>query len=111
MQEFIIERPQYVKELLMFKDTDLIKILTGVRRCGKSTVYELYAEELKKQGVSQNQIQIIKLEEEENAELLDYHKLHERVMTNLVAGKKNYIFWMSPKFLFRPPIRFCWLRI
>ncbi len=92
MQEFTIERPQYIKELLMFKDTDLIKILTGVRRCGKSTVYELYAEELKKQGVSSNQIQIIKLEEEENFELLDYHKLHERIMDNLVADKKNYIF-------------------
>ena len=51
LQEFTIERPQYIKTLLMFKDTDLIKILTGVRRCGKSTVYELYAEELKKQGI------------------------------------------------------------
>ena len=56
----------------MFKDADLIKILTGVRRCGKSTVYELYAEELKKQGIKPEQIQIIKLEEEENSELLDY---------------------------------------
>ena len=92
LQEFTIERPQYIKTLLMFKDTDLIKILTGVRRCGKSTVYELYAEELKKQGVSQNQIQIIKLEEEENSELSDYRKLHQRVMDNLVADKKNYIF-------------------
>lgn len=92
MQKFIIQRPQYIKELMLFKDADLIKILTGVRRCGKSTVYELYAEELKKQGVSAEQIQIIKLEEDENSELLDYHKLHQHVMEHLVKGKKNYVF-------------------
>ena len=92
MDKFIIERPQYIKELMMFKDADLIKILTGVRRCGKSTVYELYAEELKKQGIKPEQIQIIKLEEEENSELLDYHKLHQHIMDNLVKDKKNYVF-------------------
>lgn len=92
MDKFIIERPQYIKELMMFKDADLIKILTGVRRSGKSTVYELYAEELKKQGIKPEQIQIIKLEEEENSEFLDYHKLHQHVIDNLVKDKKNYIF-------------------
>lgn len=92
MDKFIIERPQYIKELMMFKDADLIKILTGVRRSGKSTVYELYAEELKKQGIKPEQIQIIKLEEEENSELWDYHKLHQHIMDNLVKDKKNYIF-------------------
>lgn len=92
MDKFIIERPQYIKELMMFKDADLIKILTGVRRSGKSTVYELYAEELKKQGIKPEQIQIIKLEEEENSEFLDYHKLHQYIMDNLVKDKKNYIF-------------------
>lgn len=92
MGDFVIERPQYIKALLMFKDTDLIKILTGVRRSGKSTVYELYAEELKKQGVSPEQIKIIKLEEDENAKLLDYHELHRHIADNLVKDKKNYIF-------------------
>lgn len=92
MDKFIIERPQYIKKLMMFKDANLIKILTGVRRSGKSTVYELYAEELKKQGIKPEQIQIIKLEEEENSELLDYHKLHQHIMDNLIKDKKNYIF-------------------
>ncbi|MBR1778262.1 MAG: ATP-binding protein [Alphaproteobacteria bacterium] len=92
MKDFIIKRPQYIKELFSFKDTDLIKILTGVRRCGKSTVYELYAEELKKQGISPEQIQIIKLEEDENSDLWDYHKLHKHVMDHSVKGKKNYVF-------------------
>ena len=92
MTDFIIERPQYIKALLMFKDADLIKILTGVRRSGKSTVFELYAEELKKQGVLPAQIQIIKLEEEENAKLLDYHALHKHIIAHLVKNKKNYVF-------------------
>lgn len=92
MSKFIIERPQYIKELLLFKDTDLIKILTGVRRCGKSTVFELYAEELKKQGISQEQIQILKLEEEENSDLLDYHKLYHYIMLHLAKDQKNYVF-------------------
>ncbi|MCQ2915015.1 MAG: AAA family ATPase [Alphaproteobacteria bacterium] len=92
MKDFIIQRPQYIQELFLYKDADLIKILTGVRRCGKSTVYELYAEELKKQGIAPEQIQIIKLEEEENSELLDYHKLHQHIMDNIIKDKQNYIF-------------------
>jgi len=47
----MIERPEYIKKLLPFKDKKLIKIITGVRRCGKSTMFELYREELKRQGV------------------------------------------------------------
>lgn len=92
MADFIIDRPQYIQELISFKDTDLIKIVTGVRRSGKSTVFDLYVQELLKQGVSKEQIQIIKLEEVENEHLLDYHKLHKQVMDNIVAGKKNYVF-------------------
>ena len=75
MADFVIDRPQYIRELMSFKDTDLIKIVTGVRRSGKSTVFDLYVAELLKQGVSKEQIQIIKLEEVENEHLLDYHKV------------------------------------
>ena len=92
MADFVIDRPQYIQELMSFKDTDLIKIVTGVRRSGKSTVFDLYVQELLKQGVSKEQIQIIKLEEVENEHLLDYHKLHKQVMDHIVAGKKNYVF-------------------
>ena len=88
----VINRDIYLNRLIKRKNNGLIKIITGVRRCGKSTVYELYAEELKKQGVKPEQIQIIKLEEEENTELLDYHNLHQHIMDNLVKDKKNYVF-------------------
>ena len=88
----MIQRPQYIKMLLSFKDSDLIKIVTGVRRCGKSTLLELYQKELITQGISEQQIQFIRLEALENESLLEYHKLYEHIVKKLVPDKKNYIF-------------------
>jgi predicted AAA+ superfamily ATPase len=88
----MIPRPQYLKKLLGFKDKQLIKIVTGVRRSGKSTLFELYQEELLKSGVARKQIQSINLEDPAYAELLDWHKLYDYINKRLVAGKKNYIF-------------------
>ncbi len=92
MDTFIIPRPQYINELLSFKDSDLIKILTGVRRCGKSTVFDLYIGELQKQGIDPGQIQIVRLEEEENSRLWDYHELNRHIMNLTKEGCKNYVF-------------------
>ena len=72
----LIARPTYIRQLLNFKDKELIKIVTGVRRCGKSTLFQLYIDELKLMGVKDKQIQLIKLEEIENAHLLNYASLH-----------------------------------
>ena len=88
----MIQRPQYIKMLLSFKDSDLIKIVTGVRRCGKSTLLELYQKKLIAQGISEQQIQFIRLEALENENLLEYHKLYEHIVKKLVPDKKNYIF-------------------
>ncbi len=88
----MIQRPQYIKMLLSFKDSDLIKIVTGVRRCGKSTLLELYQKELMAQGINERQIQFIRLEALENESLLEYHKLYEHIVSRLVSDKKNYIF-------------------
>jgi len=49
----MIKRPEYLKKLLDFKDKELIKIVTGVRRCGKSTLFELYQAELLQMGIDQ----------------------------------------------------------
>ncbi|MCL1911595.1 MAG: ATP-binding protein [Leptospirales bacterium] len=88
----LIDRPEYLKQLLAYKDMDLVKIVTGVRRAGKSTLLELYKTELLKMGTAEEQIQIIRLEELENEPLHDYHKLHDHIKSKLVSGKKNYIF-------------------
>lgn len=88
----MINRPQYLKELLSFRDTNLIKIVTGVRRSGKSTLFDLYKQELLHLGVEEKQIQIIKLEELENESLLNYKNLYQHVLDNLAPNKKNYVF-------------------
>lgn len=88
----MIQRPQYIKTLLAFKDSDLIKVVTGVRRCGKSTLLELYQKELLALGVNEQQIQFIRLEAVENERLLEYRKLYKHIVDGLVPGKKNYVF-------------------
>ena len=88
----MINRPQYLKELLSFKDANLIKIVTGVRRSGKSTLFDLYKQELLQQGIEEKQIQIIKLEELENENLLDYKNLYQHILENIIPNKKNYVF-------------------
>ena len=88
----LINRPEYLKQLLAYKDMDLVKIVTGVRRAGKSTLFELYKIELLKMGIAEEQIQIIRLEELENEPLHDYRKLHDHIKSKLVSNKKNYVF-------------------
>lgn len=51
-----IERTEYLNKLIAFKDKSLIKVITGIRRCGKSTIMEIYRDWLKRQGVSTDQI-------------------------------------------------------
>jgi len=88
----MIARPEYIEKLLVFKDTKIIKIITGVRRSGKSTLFELYQNELKLQGVQPVQIQNINMEDLANEPLKDYHKLYEQITKNLVPDKQNYVF-------------------
>jgi len=64
----------------------------GVRRCGKSTLLELFRLELQKLGIEANQIQAYNFEDLENEPLKNYKKLHDHITANLVKNKKNYIF-------------------
>jgi predicted AAA+ superfamily ATPase len=61
----MIQRPTYLEKLFGFKNKQLIKILTGVRRCGKSTFFEMYQESLIKGGVSKDRIHSLNLEDED----------------------------------------------
>jgi len=71
---------------------DLIKIVTGVRRCGKSTLIRMYQDKLRSEGVTGDQILAINLEDMANKPLLDGEKLHEFVEANVAKGKPNYVF-------------------
>lgn len=88
----MIERPKYINELIKFKDKDLIKIITGIRRCGKSTLMELYKEYLIKNGVDKTQIISINLEDLKYHFIQNYMDLYNYINDNLVKEKKNYIF-------------------
>ena len=88
----MVERKEYLTELISWKDEQVIKVVTGIRRCGKSTLLQQYQVWLKSNGVSDTQIVSVNLEELEYEELLDYKKLYSYLKERLVPGKTTYIF-------------------
>ena len=88
----MIQRIEYLDNLKALKDKQVIKVIAGVRRCGKSTLFELYIDYLRKTGTEDSQIISINLEELENADLLDYKALYDYIKNKLVPDKMNYIF-------------------
>ena len=88
----MVERKEYLEQLAQWKDEQVIKVITGIRRCGKSTLLLQYQTWLKANGVSADQIVSVNFEELEYEELLDYRKLYEYLKNHLCVGKKTYIF-------------------
>ena len=88
----LIQREEYLNRLIALKDKQIIKIITGVRRCGKSKLLELYQNWLLENGVEENQIISINFEDMDFEELTDYKKLHAYLKELLVEGKMTYIF-------------------
>ena len=88
----MVSRKDYLKKLISWKDENVIKVVTGIRRCGKSTLLMQYQDYLKEQGISDEQIIAINFEELEYEELLDYKKLYKYIKNKLVLGKTTYIF-------------------
>lgn len=87
-----IERDQYLSILKDFKDKQIIKVITGIRRCGKSTILEIFQEYLKQIGVQEQQIISINFENADYEELQDRKKLYEYLKQRLVKNEKTYIF-------------------
>ena len=88
----MINRNIYLEKLIGFKDKNLIKVITGIRRCGKSTLLEMFQEYLLKNGVSKSQIISINFEDPDNDYLTDYNKLYEFIKSKLSENKQTYIF-------------------
>ena len=88
----MVERKEYLEHLIQWKDEQVIKVVTGIRRCGKSTLLLQYQEWLKASGVSDEQIVTINFEELEYEELQDYKKLYAYLKDRLCKGKMTYIF-------------------
>lgn len=88
----LIERKEYVEWLKSYKDKPLIKVVTGLRRVGKSTIFDLYIRELKKDGVDDTQILKINFEDLDNELLREKRALYSHIMSYARNDKTLYIF-------------------
>ena len=85
-------RKEYIGKLLAYKDKDLIKVISGIRRAGKSTLLEIYREQLQKQGVGKQQIQFYNFELPENYLNKTWSDIYFEIKKKLQPEKPNYIF-------------------
>ena len=88
----MIIRKEYIGRLWQLKELELIKVITGIRRCGKSTLLKQFQDKLLEAGINDNQIVSLNFEELENEELLDYKKLYEYLKSKIVSGRYTYFF-------------------
>ncbi len=88
----MILREEYLKKLKAFREKQIIKVVSGVRRCGKSTLFSLYQDYLKETGVLEEQIISINLEDIDYEDLLDYKKLYNYIKERLCKDKYTYVF-------------------
>lgn len=87
-----IDRPEYLDWLNGWKEKQIIKVVSGVRRCGKSTLFDIFKDHLKENGVDSSQIISINFESIDYEPLSDYHALYEYISERLTQNKTNYIF-------------------
>jgi len=87
-----IRRKEYIDKLLSYKDKDIIKVVTGLRRSGKSTLLQMFRNDLSKNGITESQIQFYNFELPENFLNKSWDALYFEIKTKLQSGKMNYIF-------------------
>lgn len=88
----MIERTKYLDKLMGYRSKQIIKVVTGVRRCGKSTLLKLYAERLVLDGVPRERIVEVNFEDFSNDHLLDKKALHTYILSQLKEGEMTYVF-------------------
>ena len=88
----MIQRREFLNELIKWKNEKVIKVITGMRRAGKSTLLMQYQDYLRQSGIEENRIVSINFEELEYEELCDYRKLYDYIKDRLIDGKTTYIF-------------------
>jgi len=88
----MVQRKQYMEKLIKMKDKKIIKVVTGIRRCGKSTLLFMFRNYLLECGIADSQIIAVNFEDVANEPLLDYRRLHEYVTERLNPDKMAYVF-------------------
>lgn len=89
----MIERKKYMSLLEKWRDKKVIKVVTGVRRCGKSSLLRMFREKLSDNGVEERQILEFNFEDLSNEPFLDYHVLYSHIRKNMCGDRMNYIFF------------------
>jgi predicted AAA+ superfamily ATPase len=87
----MVQRPDYLAKLAGYRDKEIIKVVTGIRRCGKSTLLGQFHSWLLENGVNEKQIQSINFEDMDYSHLRDSRVLHDHILKNCVPKKMNYI--------------------
>ena len=88
----MILRTSYFNQLLQLRDQDLIKVVTGIRRCGKSTLLHAFKQHLVTDGVAADAICFLNFEERENAHFQSWEQVYDFIIDNLSAAAKRYVF-------------------
>ncbi len=88
----MINREIYLQKLRQLKDQNLIKVVTGIRRCGKSTLLEIFKNELIASGVARKNIIFLNFEERENLHLTEWTRLYDEIIKSVSGDKKHYVF-------------------
>ena len=88
----MILRTSYFNQLLQLRDQDLIKVVTGIRRCGKSTLLHAFKQHLVTDGVAADAICFLNFEERENAHFQSWEQVYDFIIDNLSAATKRYVF-------------------
>lgn len=88
----MIERKSYLEKLRQLKDQHLIKVITGIRRCGKSTLLEIFKNELLQNGIRTENIIFLNFEERENLHLTNWTTLYDEIIEKVKFNEKYYIF-------------------
>ena len=88
----MIIRKKYLNQLIAFQDKDLVKVVTGVRRCGKSTLLEMMGNHLRAQGVSEERLVMLKMESMEFDAVKTYRELYDLIRGRVEGVQHPYIF-------------------
>lgn len=88
----MILRTSYFNQLLQLRDQDLIKVVTGIRHCGKSTLLHAFKQYLVTDGVAADAICFLNFEERENAHFQSWEQVYDFIIGNLSAAAKRYVF-------------------
>lgn len=88
----MVERKEYLSALISLKDKNIIKVITGIRRCGKSTMFELFQDYLRNNGIDNQHIISVNLEDGDFRDIRTSGKLYEYVECRLDKDRKNYVF-------------------